>query len=269
VRKNGCVWPIAVLIMLFWVSCGPEIEAGVQLQTQSNQIEINKSMPLSALAVGSGDGIPQIEWSSQRGSIVESLVFGEVDYQAPSIAGMDVIRVTVTLNDSVFTDEIEIEVLEEGALKRNSLVLIQVDTNTLQGVYVDEEHPSEDFVPPLLIKGTFRFDPETGEAFAGGSWPNFTMYDDGTNGDPVADDGIWSILFNFEKTDEKVYFAFDDSNPYRVQYESGLTWRLKTEWLAMDDFPNDNSNPAFAPDSDKVLIWDAAMAEEAGIYSKP
>lgn len=92
------------------------------------------------------------------------------------------------------------------------------------------------------------------------------MYDDGTHGDKVAGDGVYSTLMIFDKSNSKVYFAFDDNNPYRVQWESAITERLKLAWIVLDEFPDDNSNPAFIPDKDKVLKWDKEMAEKGRIY---
>ena len=136
----------------------------------------------------------------------------------------------------------------------------------LTGVWVDEEHPAESFTPPLRIKGTFQYDEETGSALSGGSWPYHLMRDDGLRGDRAADDGVWTIRMEFEKDDELVYFAFDDASDFRVQWESGLTWRMKVAWIGLDDHPEDNSNPAFVPDTDRILRFDAAMAEAGGIY---
>jgi len=103
-------------------------------------------------------------------------------------------------------------------------------------------------------------------AEAGGNWPNYNMYDDGTHGDRIANDGIWTIRMIFEKTDSKVYFAFDDASTYRVEWESSVTWRLKIAWIDLDAFPDDHSNPAFVPDKDKTLIWDKEMAKKGKIY---
>ena len=82
----------------------------------------------------------------------------------------------------------------------------------------------------------------------------------------ASEDGVYSMLMIFDKSDSKVYFAFDDDNPYRVQWESAITERLKLAWIKLDEFPEDNSNPAFIPDIDKVLKWDKEMAEEGRIY---
>jgi hypothetical protein len=92
------------------------------------------------------------------------------------------------------------------------------------------------------------------------------MYDDGAHGGSASGDGIYSILMIFEKSDSKVYFAFDDGNPYRVQWESGIMERMKLAWIELDDYPDDNSNPAFVPDKDKVVRWDEEMAEKGKIY---
>jgi hypothetical protein len=266
---------LAAVLILTAVGCVSSglveetVVPGLEVRVQRIQIEVGQETRISAMAYGEGQQIPEYIWQAARGEIVAGPVAGEVQFIAPDKPGRIDIAVQARVGGNTYSSDLVIEVLEQGALNKLSRVLVQVDTNTLTGVYVDESHPSENFAGPLTIKGTFRYDPETGEAYAGGSWPSFLMYDDGTHGDPVAGDGIWSILFNFEKSDEKVYFAFDDANEYRKQYESGLMWRVKNEWIKLDEFPNDNDNPAFAPDGDKVIIWDAALAEAAGIYGAP
>ena len=92
------------------------------------------------------------------------------------------------------------------------------------------------------------------------------MCNDGAHSGSASGDGVYSILMIFEKSDSKVYFAFDGGNPYRVQWESAITERLKLAWIVLDEFPDDNSNPAFIPDKDKVLKWDKEMAEKGRIY---
>ena len=266
-QSFGILPLIAVLLIILLFSCRSDTDTQVRLESPAREVEIGSELPLSAYVSDPGNRIPAMRWRVERGEIRESSVIGEVDYLAPRQSGSDKITLSITLGDKEYIEELDIDVLEEGALETTASVLVQVDTATLRDVYVNSSHPAETFAAPLLIKGTFRYDPETGEAWAGGSWPNYTMYDDGTHGDAAAGDGIWSILFRFEKSDQKVYFAFDDAAPYRVQYESGVTWRMKTAWIGLDDFPMDDDNPAFVPDSDKTLIWDAAMAQKGGIYS--
>lgn len=268
-RSTGLLPIIAPLLGILLLSCRPDTPPRVRLESPAAEVEVEGELPLSAYASAPGNRIPIMRWRAERGEIRESSVTGEVDYLAPRQSGPDTVTLSVTLGDKEYTEELEIAVLEDGALETTALVLVQVDTATLRDVYVNPSYPGENFVAPLMIKGTFRYDPETGEAWAGGSWPNYTMYDDGTHGDEAAGDGIWSILFRFEKSDQKVYFAFDDAAPYRVQYESGVTWRMKTAWIGLDDFPMDDDNPAFIPDGDKTLIWDAAMARKGGIHSPP
>jgi hypothetical protein len=123
----------------------------------------------------------------------------------------------------------------------------------------------------LKIKGEFRADPETLEAFAGGSWPTYDMYDDGTHGDKTKGDGIWTITFNFEKSDGKVHFAFDEGSTYRKQWESGVGFALKQAWQRIAG-PElfDSSDLFFIPMKDQVLEFGAAQAADpkARLYQK-
>jgi len=247
-------------------SVGDEEEFYVELETGADSVEAGKVLELSCRTNMPEGRIPSFKWRATDGEIIKTGIESEADFIAPDEVGTEIVNVTVTDGERTTTRSKIITVLEEGEEKKTAEVLIEVDTNTLQGVWVDEEHPEENFVPPLLIKGTFTYDTETYRATAGGNWPNYEMYDDGTHGDKTAEDGIYSISMIFDKSDSKVYFAFDDSNPYRVQWESGIAERLKIAWIQLDDFPDDNSNPAFAPDKDKVLKWDEEMAEKGGIY---
>jgi hypothetical protein len=243
-----------------------EEEFYVELESGADNVEAGKVLELSCTTKLPEGKIPSFKWSSTGGEIMETGIESEADFIAPDKAGNVIVNVTVTDGGRTTTRSKVISILGEGALKTTAEVLIEVDTNTLQGVWVDEEHPEENFVAPLLIKGTFNYDTETCRATAGGNWPNYEMYDDGTHGDEAAGDGIYSILMIFDKSDSKVYFAFDDGSTYRVQWESGIAERLKLAWIKLDDFPDDNSNPAFAPDKDKVLKWDEEMAGKGGIY---
>jgi len=241
-------------------------EKSIELSASSLEVEIGASLELSCRVDDGGKGFPQFKWSSTSGSVTETDVAGEVDFHAPLHSGTAVISVDVAINGENTTKTIEVAILPEGALKKTADILITVDTNTLENVWVNDSYPSESFKGPLSIKGTFRYDPDSELAFAGGNWPLYDMFDDGTHGDREANDGIWSILMKFEKTDAKVYFALDDINTYRVQYESGLAWAIKMAWIELDDFPDDHTEVAFIPDRDKIVSWTAEMAEEGGIY---
>lgn len=243
-------------------------ETLIDLRGKSLEVEVGGVIPLSCRVSDGKSGFPVFSWESGRGEIVATDVAGEVDYRAPGTAGPDKVTVTVKINGKEEKRVLDLTVLPAGALKKTADILITVDTGTLSGVWVNPSHTSEAFKAPLSIKGTFRYDPDSELAFAGGSWPTYPMYDDGTHGDVTAGDGIWSILMKFEKTDSKVYFAFDDANTYRVEYESGLAWSLKMAWIDLDEFPDDHSNPAFVPDKDKTVSWTAAMAEKGGIHNE-
>lgn len=243
-------------------------ETIIDLSAVSLEVETGGTLPVSCRVSDGKSGFPSFAWSATGGDFEMTEVAGEVNYIAPSQSGTSVISVEVTINGKKETRDLEISILPEGALKKTADILITVDTGTLENVWVNSSHTSESFKAPLSIKGTFRYDAETGLAFAGGSWPTYPMYDDGTHGDVTAGDGIWTILMKFEKTDSKVYFAFDDANEYRVEYESGLAWAVKMAWIELDEYPDDHSNPAFIPDKDKTVSWTAAMAEEGGIYSE-
>lgn len=244
------------------------IPLGVELSADTFEVEAGKTLRLSARATLTRGQIPLFLWKASSGTIAPGPVLGEVEFVAPPAAGPVVIEVSVSApNHKTETRSLNINVVPVGALKRTALVRIEVDTATLKKVWVSAARPAENFKGPLKIKGTFRYDPATGDAFAGGSWPVYDMRDDGKNGDRTANDGIWTIQFNFEKSDSKVYFAFDDTNEFRVEFESGLAWRLKMAWLNQDEFKDDFSNPAFIPSQDQVLVWDQKMADAARIYS--
>lgn len=255
---------LSAIVCTMMLAADPVIE----LKADSLEVEVGKTLTLSCRVEDGNRGFPYFSWSSTAGEIMKSSVAGEVDYIAPDQSGVVIINVDVNINGNDESRSLEINVLPEGALKKTADILITVDANTLKDVWVNQGHQSESFEAPLSIKGTFRYDPESDLAFAGGSWPTYPMYDDGTHGDVEASDGIWSILMKFEKTDSKVYFALDDGNNYRVEYESGLAWAVKMAWIELDEYPDDHSNPAFTPDKDKTVSWTAAMAEKGGIYNE-
>lgn len=260
---------LSVIIMLY--SCSSNDVSGkdvssAKLESSSDSVEAGQTLELSCKVDLPKGIIPEFKWSASKGEILETQINGEADFVAPEEVGNVIVNVTVTDGENTITKSKIISILEAGAMETTADVLIEVDTNTLVGVWVDEEHPAENFVPPLRIKGTFTYDTETLIATSGGNWPNNEMYDDGTYGDRVAGDGVYSILMIFEKSDSKVYFAFDDGNTYRVQWESGIMERMKLAWIELDDFPEDKSNPAFVPDKDKVVRWDEEMAEKGKIY---
>ena len=241
-------------------------ETSIELISESLEVEVGGILELSCRVADGNKGFPIFQWESSTGIIGETAVAGEVNYEAPLQSGTAGISVDVFINGKNATRDLEITILPAGALKKTADILITVDTATLKNVWVNSTHTSESFKGPLSIKGTFRYDADSELAFAGGSWPTYPMYDDGTHGDITADDGVWSILMKFEKTDSMVYFALDDANSYRVEYESGLAWTVKMAWIELDDYPDDHSNPAFIPDKDKTVNWSAAKAEEAGLY---
>lgn len=259
-----------VFFLLFSATvCTAALSAlSIDLTSEFIEVEAGKTLDISSRVSDDGKGFPSFQWSTTSGEIIETDVQGEVVFVAPDKSGISVISVNISLNGIKETREIEINVLPQGALKKTADILITVDSNTLEEVWVNSTHTSESFKGPLSIKGTFRYDADSQLAFAGGSWPTYPMYDDGTHGDVKAGDGIWSILMKFEKTDSKVYFALDDANEYRVEYESGLAWTVKMAWIELDDYPDDHSNPAFIPDMDKTVSWTAAKAEEGGIYDE-
>ncbi|MBN2616876.1 MAG: hypothetical protein JXR64_01045 [Spirochaetales bacterium] len=240
----------------------------VNIDTTPLELEVNQRAPISLRVVSDTDGFPKINWNSSLGKIVQSKVVGEVDFIAPETAGIANIEAVITIGKETIKKDFVINVLPVGALKKTADVLIEVDTTTLKNVWVDASHPSENFTPPLKIKGTFRYDPETGLAFAGGSWPTYNMYDDGTHGDKVANDDIWSIKMEFDKSDAGVYIAFDDGSDYRIEFESGIMWRVKMEFIELDEYPDDHSNIKFVADDNKVISWNKELAELGGIYSE-
>lgn len=261
---------IAFFLIFYAIVCTTIVysETSIELTASLPEIEVGGVIALSCRVSDGKSGFPRFEWSASGGEIRETAVAGEVDFRAPDSEGKATVSVDIEINGRHETREVEIQVLPAGALKKTADILISVDTNSLKGIWVNSGHPSENFKAPLSIKGTFRYDPDSELAFAGGSWPTYPMYDDGTHGDAVAGDGIWSILMKFEKTDSKVYFAFDDGNSYRVEYESGLAWAVKMAWIELDEFTDDFSNPAFIPDGDKTVSWTAGMSEKGGLYGE-
>lgn len=242
------------------------------LAANDGGVELGGVLPVSAL-INLPGGPPEIEWTASAGAIRPTGVANEIDFLAPAEKGEVTVKAKARVAGRSLSAETKLRVLPVGALKKTADVVVEVDCGTLRKVWVDEAHPAESFTPPLGIKGTFGLDPDTGEATAGGSWPLFPMYDDGTHGDRVAGDGVWTIRLVFKKTGSKVYFAFDDANAYRVGFESGLAWRLKLAWRGVDAAGagevSDANNLFFVPDHDQVVQWTAAMAASSGMYAPP
>ncbi len=241
------------------------------LSASSPSVEVGKEIALS-LRLSMPGGPPVIDWSASAGRIRSTGVDNEVDLVAPSEPCEILVRATARSAAKTLSAEATIRVLPVGALKKEAEVKVEVDCGSLVNVWVDASHPSESFAPPLKIKGTFSLDVDSGEAAAGGSWPSYAMYDDGTHGDRVAEDGIWTQRFVFPKSSTKVYFAFDDANAYRVGFESGLAWRLKLTWRGVDEAGagevSDANNLFFVPDRDQTVRWTAEMAAKSGMYAE-
>ncbi len=242
----------------------------IQILPEAGGVEVGGVLPLSLRLTMPG-GLPEIAWSSSLGSLRPTRVSNEVDFIAPANPGQALVRARASVGGRVLEAEARVEVLPAGALKKTAEILVEVDCRSLKGVWVDASHPSESFTPPLKIKGTFNLDVDTGAATAGGSWPSYDMYDDGTHGDRVAGDGIWTERLVFPKSSGKVYFAFDEGGAYRVGFESGLAWRLKLAWRGVDAAGagevSDENNLFFVPDRDQIVAWTAEMAARSGIYS--
>lgn len=264
---------LASLLPFAALSCAGLAPAGppIVLSSSSPGVEVGKELALS-LRVNLPGGAPEIRWSASSGTILPTLVDNEVDFRAPDTPGEVTIAATARTRGRAVKAELVLKVLPAGALKKSAEVIVEVDCGSLRKVWVDEAHPSEDFASPLRIKGTFSLDVDTGEASAGGSWPTYDMYDDGSHGDRAAGDGIWTERFVFPRTGSKVYFAFDDGNAYRVGFESGLAWRLKLAWRGVDEAGagevSDANNLFFVPDRDQVVRWTADMAARSGMYAK-
>jgi hypothetical protein len=264
---------LAAALSLASLSCASlaPAKSSALIIPSSSSVEVGKELSLS-LRLAMPGGAPEISWSAGAGEILPTLVDNEVDFRAPEAPGEVTVSATARSGGRVLRAEVLLKVLPLGALKRTIEVIVEVDCASLKKVWVDEAHPSEDFAPPLKIKGTFALDVDTGEASAGGSWPTYDMYDDGTHGDRAAGDGVWSERFVFPKTGAKVYFAFDDGNAYRVGFESGLAWRLKLAWRGVDEAGagevSDANNLFFVPDRDQVVKWTADMAARSGMFSR-
>jgi hypothetical protein len=265
-----CVLVIGTLMASSCASLLPP-KPSIGLGASSTSVEIGQTVALSLWLNISG-GVPTIAWSASAGSLTPTLVDNEADFTAPDAPGDVLITATASSKGRVMKAELKLKVLPVGALKKTAEVLVEVDCTSLKNVWVDDSHPSEEFAPPLRIKGTFSLDVDTGEATAGGSWPTYDMYDDGTHGDRVAGDGIWTERFVFLKTGSKVYFAFDDANAYRVGFESGLAWRFKLAWRGVDEAGagevSDANNLFFIPDKDQRVAWTAEMAAKSGMYAR-
>jgi len=269
---------VAVLLVLsvdslFWSCAGtPPPRVYAELSAPALEVETGGTLPLS-FRVSMPGGPPIVTWSSDSGVLVPTAVDNEVDFVAPATPGRVVVRAVASAGGKSLESELSISVLPAGALKKTVEVIVEVDTSTLKNVWVDAAHPAESFVPPLRIKGTFTLDIDSGEASAGGSWPVYDMFDDGTHGDRVAGDGVWTERFVFKRTSAKVYFAFDDGNAYRVGFESGLAWRFKLAWRGVDEAEagevSDANNLFFVPDRDQVVAWTAETAAKSGMYAAP
>jgi len=242
-----------------------------ELSASAPVVEVGRMISLS-LRLGMPGGPPRITWSASSGTILPTLVDNEVDFLAPAEPGESRIVATASSGGRKIGAEAVVKILPAGGLKKTAEVIVEVDCGSLEKVWVDPAHPAENFAPPLKIKGTFSLDVDTGEAQAGGSWPSYAMFDDGSHGDRVAGDGIWTMRFVFQKTRTKVYFAFDDANAYRPGFESGLAWRLKLAWRGVDEAGagevSDANNLFFIPDRDQVVAWTADMAAKSGMHAE-
>lgn len=265
---------VFILSVALCLACAgtPSPKSYAELSAPSMEVETGKSIPVS-FRVSIPGGPPLISWSAEAGELVPTRIDNEVDFIAPSTPGKVVVRATAKTKSDTLSSELSISVVPAGALKKTVEVIVEVDTSTLKNVWVDAAHPAESFVPPLRIKGTFTLDIDSGEASAGGSWPVYDMFDDGTHGDRVAGDGIWTERFVFKRSSAKVYFAFDDGNAYRVGFESGLAWRFKLVWRGVDEAGagevSDANNLFFVPDRDQIVAWTAEMAAKSGMYAAP
>ncbi len=275
-EKTGCqslackAILIAALALAGCASLAPAKDSA-SISSPGSSVEVGKELPLS-LRLSLSRGLPSIRWSASAGTLLPTLVDNEVDFRAPDEPGDVTIDATATLGGRAISAQAILKVLPAGALKKTVEVIVEVDCKTLRKVWVDDSHPAEDFSPPLKIKGTFSLDADSGEASAGGSWPTYDMYDDGTHGDRVKGDGIWAERFVFPRTSSKVYFAFDDANAYRVGFESGLAWRFKLAWRGVDEAGagevSDANNLFFVPDRDQTVAWTADLAAKSGMHEK-
>jgi hypothetical protein len=269
-RKSSIPLFPAFVLLASCASLSPA-KPTAELSASAPAVEVGQEISLS-FRISLPGGPPLIAWSASSGSILPTLVDNEVEFRAPAEPGEATISATASSMGKSLKAEARIRVLPRGGLKKTAEVIVEVDCGSLRKVWVDDAHPAEDFSPPLKIKGTFSLDVDTGEASAGGSWPSYSMYDDGSHGDRVAGDGIWTQRFVFPKTSSKVYFAFDDANAYRVGFESGLAWRFKLAWRGVDEAGagevSDENNLFFVPDRDQTVAWTAAMAAKSGLYAR-
>jgi len=235
----------------------------ISVNLSKEKMEVGENLEINCYSTNGKEDILKYKFSTKAGKIKPTNIPGQVIFTASNKIGLAVIDIEVTDGKQTVKTFVNIDVVPKGKSSPWATVLFTVDTNTLKNVHVDSTHTQEKFVPPLKIKGELTLDESSGEAQAGGSWPTYIMYDDGTHGDKTANDGIWSISMKFEKSDRKVHFAFDDGNDYRVGFESGLTKIMKDNWTFLDEFPEDNTNPAFVPNEDKNVSWDSEKAKKA------
>jgi len=156
----------------------------LSLESDSLEVEVGKSIHLSAGVTLTRGQNASFSWAAEKGGVTTGRVAGEADYVAPDTPGSYTVTVTASAPGlEAARQSVAVTVLPAGALQSTVPVVVEVDTNTLKGVWVNADHPRENFKGPLKIKGTFRYDPATGDAFAGGSWPVYDMRDDGKDGD--------------------------------------------------------------------------------------
>ena len=122
---------------------------------------------------------------------------------------------------------------------------------------MEETHPAVDFIPPLKlrIRGYFA-------CGLPGSVPDgfVEMRDDGKNGDSVAEDGIYTYVFNIYKR-EKMFFEifFDDGNSYRKNGSSLLTQVITKELSRVVGEKHAGPKIRFIPRTDTKIVIDKAM----------
>lgn len=101
---------------------------------------------------------------------------------------------------------------------------LTVNTALLRNVTIPG-HPAPVAVkPPLTIKGLF--DAGIASRLASG-WMSVPMFDDGTNGDLHANDGIWTFNLNVKKNNTPVQLVVDDQGTDRSTWESTLFATVK------------------------------------------
>ncbi|NJL30339.1 MAG: hypothetical protein HC898_01180 [Phycisphaerales bacterium] len=132
--------------------------------------------------------------------------------------------------------------------KETVLILFEFDTNPWKDIYSPTTGKAIGFTPPLSLKSHYW------------AWEQFELYDDGTHGDRIANDGVHSLLMKMPRDNKKWQLAIDDTGTARTAHESELAHLLKS--AAAEAGIGFEGHFAILPDSSKVVGMTAKHFQE-------